>query len=82
MERSGTIILMNSFYATLEDKLKTQVDFRKPILRKFFSVEEQNNWFAASDKSPNTILSTQLVTKKYPGIESPYSYGEVFKLDM
>jgi hypothetical protein len=54
MERSGTIILMNSFYATLEDKLKTQVDFRKPILRKFFSVEEQNNWFAASDKSPCT----------------------------
>jgi glycine/D-amino acid oxidase-like deaminating enzyme len=74
------LFLMNSFYATLEDKLKTQVDFRKPILRKFFSVEEQNNWFAASDKKALTpFLSTQLVTKKYPGIESPYSYGEVFQ---
>lgn len=74
------LLLMNSFYASLEDKLETQVDFRKPILRKFFSVEEQNNWFAASDKKTLTpFLSTQLVTKKYSGIESPYNYGEVLQ---
>jgi glycine oxidase len=74
------LLLMNTFYATLENKLNTQVDFKKPILRKFFSVEEQNNWFAASDK--NTLapfLSTQLVTKKYSGIDSPYNYGEVLQ---
>jgi hypothetical protein len=56
------------------------VDFKKPILRKFFSVEEQNNWFAGSDKnSLSPFLSTQLVTKKYFGIESPYNYGEVLQ---
>lgn len=74
------LILMDDFYATLEAKIKVKVDFKKPILRKFFSVEEQNNWFAASDKiGLSPFLSTQLVTKKYFGIESPYNYGEVLQ---
>ena len=40
------------FYKTIEAKLSIQVDYKMPIYRKFFSVEEQNNWFTASDK-PN-----------------------------
>lgn len=74
------LVLMDSFYTTIEDKLKTKVDFKKPILRKFFSIEEQNNWFAASDKiALAPFLSTELITKKYSGIESPYNYGEVLQ---
>jgi glycine oxidase len=74
------LVLMEIFYAALEDKLKTKVDFKKPILRKFFSIEEQNNWFAASDKKALApFLSTELITKKYSGIESPYNYGEVLQ---
>ncbi|MGO4818967.1 NAD(P)/FAD-dependent oxidoreductase [Flavobacterium sp. W22_SRS_FP1] len=74
------LLLMESFYDAVESKLKTKVDFKKPILRKFFSVEEQNNWFAASDKKTLApFLSTELVTKKYSGIESPYNYGEVLQ---
>ncbi|MFM9826139.1 MAG: FAD-dependent oxidoreductase, partial [Flavobacterium sp.] len=42
--------VMNEFLLGLEKKLNTRIDFQTPILRKFFSVEEQNNWFAASDK--------------------------------
>lgn len=72
--------LMEQFYAVLEEKLKCTVDFKRPILRKFFSVEEQNNWFAASDKPTLApFLSTQLISKKYPGIDSPYGYGEVLQ---
>lgn len=72
------IDLMVPFYADLEAKLQCQFDFKIPILRKFFSIEEQNNWFAASDKvSLAPFLSTDLVTKKYVGIESPFNYGEV-----
>ena len=37
--------LMNAFYTNLEQKIAVKVDFKKPILRKFFSIEEQNNWF-------------------------------------
>ena len=70
--------LMIPFYTQLEAKLSIQVDFKKPILRKFFSIEEQNNWFAASDKpSLAPFLSLELVTQKYAGIASPYDYGQV-----
>lgn len=70
--------LMEDFYNNIELKLKTKVNFKLPILRKFFSIEEQNNWFAASDKpllAP--FLSTKLIFDKFSGIDSPYDYGEV-----
>lgn len=68
----------HKFYAVIEQKLNIQLDFKIPIYRKFFSVEEQNNWFAASDK-PNLapFLSTSVIHKKYNGIDSPFGYGEV-----
>ena len=80
MEGTGAVELANLFYQTLEEKLKMKVDFKIPILRKFFSIEEQNNWFAASDK-PNLapFLSLDLVSKKYEGIDSPFGYGEVLQ---
>ena len=72
--------LMLGFYRNIENKLNVTVDFKKPILRKFFSIEEQNNWFAASDKSTLApFLSTELVHNKYHGIESPYHYGQVLQ---
>jgi glycine/D-amino acid oxidase-like deaminating enzyme len=70
--------LANIFYQRVETKLNTQVDFKLPIYRKFFSVEEQNNWFTASDKAALTpFLSTAIVHKQYKGIDSPFGYGEV-----
>ena len=70
--------IAHKFYGVIEKKLNVQLDFKIPIYRKFFSVEEQNNWFAASDK-PNLapFLSTSVVHKKYKGIDSPFGYGEV-----
>tara|TARA_R110000868_G_scaffold112_5_gene1148 strand:- start:18240 stop:19286 length:1047 start_codon:yes stop_codon:yes gene_type:complete len=70
--------LMESFYSVVEEKLKTQFDFKKPILRKFFSIEEQNNWFAASDKeSLAPFLSPNIITTQFSSIDSPFNYGEV-----
>lgn len=68
------------FYTKMENKLNVRLDFKIPIYRKFFSVEEQNNWFIAADK-PNlsSFLSTEIVKREYSGIESPYGYGEVLK---
>ncbi|RDI51391.1 NAD(P)/FAD-dependent oxidoreductase [Flavobacterium glaciei] len=72
--------IMNEFYNFLEQKLNCKIDFKSPILRKFFSVEEQNNWFAASDKiALAPFLSTELINIKYIGIDSPYGYGEVLQ---
>ena len=72
--------ILNQFYQKLESKLNIKVDFKIPILRKFFSVEEQNNWFAASDnKMLSPFLSLDLVKTKYAGINSPFDYGEVLQ---
>jgi glycine/D-amino acid oxidase-like deaminating enzyme len=74
------LLVMNEFFSALEEKLNTKLDFKTPILRKFFSVEEQNNWFAASDKiNLAPYLSTQIISKKYQSIDSPFGYGEVMQ---
>lgn len=72
--------IAQKLYAVIEQKLNVQLDFKVPIYRKFFSVEEQNNWFTASDK-PNLspFLSTSIVHKKYNSIDSPFGYGQVLQ---
>ena len=77
-QASDQLNLLTEFYATLESKLEVKLDYRMPLLRKFYSVEEQNNWFTASDK-PNLskFLSVDLITKKWDAIPSPFNYGEV-----
>jgi len=72
--------LMALFYLNLYKKIDVKVDFKIPILRKFFSIEEQNNWFSSSDKiALAPFLSTALCFKKYDGIDSPFGYGEVLQ---
>ncbi|MCP1994920.1 FAD-binding oxidoreductase [Flavobacterium sp. HSC-61S13] len=68
------------FFKSLEDKLQVTLDHKLPLLRRFSSVEEQNNWFEASDK-PNlsTYLSSQLIKNVNQGVHAPFSFGEVFE---
>lgn len=72
--------VMNEFYTILEKTLEKQFDFKTPILRKFYSVEEQNNWFLAADKKGlEPFLSTNLIYKNVNGIDAPFGYGEVLQ---
>src|SRR6478752_1002889 len=74
------LVLMTEFYSNLRNKIECKFDFKIPILRKFFSIEEQNNWFAASDKiTLAPFLSTSLRFNNYDGIDSPFGYGEVLQ---
>lgn len=74
------LVLQREFFRILESKLDCRFDFKIPILRKFYSIEEQNNWFAASDKlALSPFLSTKLIFKDYGGIDSPFGYGEVLQ---
>ena len=74
------LLLLRFFYNALETDLNITVDYKIPILRKFFSIEEQNNWFAASDNPQlQDFLSTQLVAKQYNGIDAPFYYGKVLQ---
>jgi len=79
-DAQAQIILLDSFYGKLEQKLNAKFDFKIPIYRKLFSVEEQNNWFIATDKiGLAPFLSSKLISKKYNGIDSPFNFGEVLQ---
>lgn len=79
-QAQNQLLLMNDFYFNLSNRINNKFDFKIPILRKFFSIEEQNNWFAASDKiTLAPFLSTSLCFTNYPGIDSPFGYGEVLQ---
>jgi glycine oxidase len=75
---ASQINFLNTFYPQIEARVAHKLDFKMPVLRKFFSVEEQNNWFSASDR-PNLspFLSTTILHKDYNGIDAPYGFGEV-----
>ncbi len=65
-------------YHRIASKLEVKFDYEIPILRKLYSIEEQNNWFQAADK-PNLapFLEATLVKHSYEHIASPYHYGKV-----
>lgn len=71
---------MNLFYQQISSRLGQDFNHPMPVLRKFVSIEEQNNWFAASDKpSLSPFLSTKIVARQFPFIASPFDYGEVLQ---
>lgn len=65
-------------YAKLEKRLGVTLDYSMPVYRKFTSHEEQNDWFAASDK-PNLTeyLSTKIIKNNNDCIDAPFGFGEV-----
>ena len=66
------------FYKNLESKLRTQLDFKVPVLRRFASIEEQNMWFEAADKKQlSYFLSTKILKNQNQQIDAPFGYGQV-----
>ncbi|MBS7785757.1 FAD-binding oxidoreductase [Flavobacterium sp. CYK-55] len=66
------------FYRSLEQKLNRSFFHDLPILRRFFSVEEQNNWFVAADKSElSDYLSVNLISDNFNGLSAPFDFGKV-----
>lgn len=67
-------------YKRLEMLLKVKLDYTIPVRRLFNSVEEQNNWFVASDK-PNLseFLSDTIVSNSNKSIKANFGFGEVLQ---
>lgn len=66
------------FYESLERKLKVKLDYKIPVLRRFASIEEQNQWFEAADKKDlEYYLATQIIQNKNSKIEAAFGFGEV-----
>ena len=72
--------VMQDFYAAVKNRIGKDFKFDVPILRRFASIEEQNNWFTASEKEClSAFLSTALSRQKINGIDSPYDFGVVLQ---
>ena len=72
--------IAKQFYKNIEQKLNVNIDYELPVLRKFTSIEEQNNWFVAADKpNLNSFLSLNLINSKFSHIDSPFNYGKVLQ---
>lgn len=70
--------LLTDFYQELGQSLGVEITEPLPIFRKFASVEEQNNWFAAADKPVlSQYLSTQIQAQLSPEVPTPFGAGEV-----
>jgi len=68
------------FYEKLEKKLKLKFDKKFVIKRAFKSVEEQNNWFIASDNPIlKQFLNPIIETKKVDGVVGDFGFGTVNK---
>ena len=67
-------------YANIEKQLSLKLDYKIPVYRKFASLEEQNDWFAASDKPLlSKYLSTQIIKNENKAIDAPFGFGEVLE---
>ena len=67
-------------YKVLEELLNVKLDYKLPVYRRFTSVEEQNEWFSASDKPTlEAFLSTTLIKNTNAYIDAPFGFGEVLQ---
>ena len=74
-EQLGNI---DEFYGRLQERLQHRIDYKVPVYRRLISVEEQNNWFEATDKPIlSELLSPNLVPNNNPHLEAKYHYGSV-----
>lgn len=69
-----------SMYQSIEKELQVKLDYKLPVYRKFASLEEQNDWFTASDKPSLTdYLSTEIKQNINTSINAPFGFGEVLE---
>ena len=66
------------FYERLEQKLNIKFDEKFVIKRAFKSIQEQNNWFAASDNLVlKRFLNPAIENKKVAGVIGDFGFGIV-----
>lgn len=67
-------------YASIEHRLNVKLDYKIPVYRKFASLEEQNDWFAASDKPLlSRYLSPNIIKNDNNAIDASFGFGEVLE---
>lgn len=70
--------IAHPFYKRLENKLGIKLDYRSPVLRRFTSSEEQNNWFTAADNPKlSKYMSLEILQNNNEAINAPFGFGKV-----
>jgi glycine oxidase len=78
MDAAKHLAYIKPFYNTIEQRLSVKFDYEIPVYRKFATIEEQNSWFEAADKSAlSPFLSTDIIHTKFECLPSPYGFGRV-----
>lgn len=68
------------FYTALENKFNTTYNSKIDIYRVFTSVEEQNDWFAASDKPVlSDYMHPEIIENTNTAIKAPFGFGKLVK---
>ena len=68
------------FYESLEKRFNIVLDYKFSTKKVLKSIEDQNNWFAASDKPLLTEYMNPTISKnKVDGIIGDFGYGEVYQ---
>ncbi|PHQ57473.1 MAG: FAD-dependent oxidoreductase [Lutibacter sp.] len=66
------------FYNSLESQFNKQYNYSIDIYRIFKSIEEQNNWYIASDKPLlSDYMVPQIINQKFEGVLAKYGFGKL-----
>lgn len=70
--------LLRTFYKEMEARLGEKIMEELPTFRKFASLEEQNNWFIASDElSLSEYLLARVEREINPNVSAKFGFGRV-----
>lgn len=68
------------FYGSLEEKLHIQIDTKFVTKKAFKSVEDQNNWFTASDKPVlSQYMNPKISKETISSVVGDFGFGEVYQ---
>ncbi|UMB60226.1 FAD-binding oxidoreductase [Lutibacter sp. A80] len=66
------------FYEDLQKEFKSKYHHSVDIYRIFKSIEEQNNWFVASDKPLlSNYMEPKVIHEKHEGVHADFGYGKL-----
>jgi len=67
-------------YKAIETRLNIKLDYKLPVYRRFNSLEEQNNWYTASDQAElSRFMSTTLQKNLNDSVNADFGFGEVLE---
>ncbi len=66
------------FYKKIEERLQLKVDVKFTTRKVFKSIEDQNNWFEASDRPMlSKFMNSDIIHEKINGVIADFGFGEV-----